>query len=257
MRKRIKSPVAYMGGKHKLGRKIAEQLPESQLYVEPFCGMASVFLAREPISKTNILSDIEGRVVHFLRMMRDEPERLGDWLAKTPWSRAEFEASLKQDHPDPVVRAAQTAIVCIMSMLSTPKPQPHRNFGMHTKHQRNLTHLKPEIETAGKKLLRAQLETDPALKLIRRVAKIEDAVIYCDPPYLARASRHYADNMTENEHRELLELLLTCKGKVAISGYPSALYAELLKGWRSVSWEQKLAMSPLGSSRQDTLWMNY
>ena len=33
MGKRIKTPVPYMGGKHKLARKIVELLPPSQLYV--------------------------------------------------------------------------------------------------------------------------------------------------------------------------------------------------------------------------------
>ncbi len=52
----IKAPLPYMGGKQKLARKIAALLPPAQLYVEPFCGMGSVFLAREPISRVGQVS---------------------------------------------------------------------------------------------------------------------------------------------------------------------------------------------------------
>jgi DNA adenine methylase len=37
--------------------------------------------------------------------------------------------------------------------------------------------------------------------------------------------------MSEADHRELLAVLRSCKGKVMLSGYPSALYDEELPGW--------------------------
>ena len=33
------------------------------------------------------------------------------------------------------------------------------------------------------------------------------------------------------DHRELLDALTACRGRVMISGYPSALYDEALAGW--------------------------
>ena len=84
MGKRIKAPVAYMGGKQKLARKIAELLPPSQLYIEPFCDMCSVFLAREPVSKTNVLNDKEKRVVHYSDRFRPTIRRCG--RCKGIWS---------------------------------------------------------------------------------------------------------------------------------------------------------------------------
>ena len=54
-----------MGGKQKLAGSIADLLPETGLYVEPFSGMASVYMAREPISRVNILNDRDERAVNF------------------------------------------------------------------------------------------------------------------------------------------------------------------------------------------------
>jgi DNA adenine methylase len=61
-----------------------------------------------------------------------------------------------------------------------------------------------------------------------------DTLIYADPPYLCETRSSpdvYACEMTEADHRELLEALKGCKGKVLLSGYASALYDRELVGW--------------------------
>jgi DNA adenine methylase len=42
--------------------------------------------------------------------------------------------------------------------------------------------------------------------------------------------------MTEEEHAELLGVIKQIPARVIISGYWSPLYAETLKGWRTVSF---------------------
>jgi DNA adenine methylase len=60
-------------------------------------------------------------------------------------------------------------------------------------------------------------------------------VIYCDPPYLHETrtvTDGYTHEMSRADHERLLECLLGCKGRVFLSGYPSELYTEALRGWR-------------------------
>ena len=52
--------------------------------------MAGVLLARAPV-KTEILNDLNGRVVNWWRAVRDKPEEFGRLLEFTPFSRAEYE----------------------------------------------------------------------------------------------------------------------------------------------------------------------
>jgi site-specific DNA-adenine methylase len=59
-------------------------------------------------------------------------------------------------------------------------------------------------------------------------------LVYSDPPYLMRtrtSGRRYRYDYEERDHVELLELLKSLPCGVIISGYASALYEELLKGW--------------------------
>jgi DNA adenine methylase len=73
----------------------------------------------------------------------------------------------------------------------------------------------------------------PALAVIEQFDG-PDALFYCDPPYLhqTRAAVDVYDfMMTAEDRRRLLAVLRSCRGKVMLSGYPSALYDECLHDW--------------------------
>lgn len=90
-----------------------------------------------------------------------------------------------------------------------------------------------------------------------------NVLIYCDPPYLpsarARANRRlYRYEMSEIRHRQFLRAVRSLKCMVQISGYWSSLYAQMLEGWRLVTF--KLATrgtARTGKMATECLWMNY
>jgi len=60
-------------------------------------------------------------------------------------------------------------------------------------------------------------------------------LVYADPPYLLHtrsSGRRYRFDYTEQDHRNLLELLRGLPCAVILSGYPCALYDEQLGDWR-------------------------
>ena len=81
-------------------------------------------------------------------------------------------------------------------------------------------------------------------------------LIYSDPPYLhhTRSSgRRYRFDYQEQDHIELLTLLKRLPCKVILSGYPSALYEELLPDWRSL----ELQVMNQAGVRTEKLWFNF
>lgn len=81
-------------------------------------------------------------------------------------------------------------------------------------------------------------------------------LIYSDPPYLMRSrssGRRYRFDYDEQDHVQLLEVLKRLPCQVIVSGYPSALYDELLVGWRSV----ELQVMNQGGVRTEKLWFNF
>ena len=81
-------------------------------------------------------------------------------------------------------------------------------------------------------------------------------LVYCDPPYLQEtrsSDRRYRFDYEEQDHRELLGLLRTLPCQVILSGYPSALYDEGLRGWQSLELQ---VMNQTGV-RTEKVWFNF
>ena len=81
-------------------------------------------------------------------------------------------------------------------------------------------------------------------------------LVYSDPPYLKRtrtSRRRYRFDYEEADHVALLELLKGMPCQVMVSGYPSTLYEERLRGWRSVEWQ----VMNQGGVRTEKLWFNF
>ena len=81
-------------------------------------------------------------------------------------------------------------------------------------------------------------------------------LVYCDPPYLheTRSSdRRYRFDYEAQDHRELLGLLRKLPCQVILSGYPSALYDEWLRGWQSL----ELQVMNQAGVRTEKVWFNF
>ncbi|RLC80247.1 MAG: hypothetical protein DRJ03_22065 [Chloroflexi bacterium] len=70
----VRPPFKYPVGKARLAPRLVDLLPEHKRYVEPFCGAAAVFFAKEP-SEEEILADIDPDVIFALKWMRNATEK--------------------------------------------------------------------------------------------------------------------------------------------------------------------------------------
>jgi site-specific DNA-adenine methylase len=100
-------------------------------------------------------------------------------------------------------------------------------------------------------------KADALQLLATRLVGFRRCLVYVDPPYLGstRAGRrHYRCEFdAPAQHRRLLRALCGLKCYVMISGYPSKLYDELLKGWRCIRYTTMTR----GGPRIECLWMNF
>lgn len=81
-------------------------------------------------------------------------------------------------------------------------------------------------------------------------------LVYADPPYLPVTRRRpicYRHDFDTADHISLLDLLRSLGCLVVLSGYPSPLYDESLKGWWRVDF---LGTSHIGR-RAESVWLNY
>jgi DNA adenine methylase len=85
-----------------------------------------------------------------------------------------------------------------------------------------------------------------------------DEFVYVDPPYLAstrRSSRSpYRFDYTDEQHVNLLEVLIRLPCNVMVSGYHSCLYERYLTDWRALSFRVRTRS---GETAEEKVWMNY
>ena len=85
----LRPPIPYFGGKQTIAQRVITEMPGHKHYVEPFCGSLAVLLAKEPVAHETV-NDLDGDLVNFWRVLRDQPEALARVCALTPHSRGEF-----------------------------------------------------------------------------------------------------------------------------------------------------------------------
>lgn len=268
-------PFPYFGGKTTLATRIAAVLPPHGHYVEPFAGSLAVLLAKQhaPMETVN---DLDGEVVTFWRVLREQPADLARVCALTPHARAEHQDAYDRHDDLTDLERARRVWVCLTqgrgATLRTTGWRhyvaPAGGFGMPG----YLDGYVDRMAAASERLHQVSLECRPALELIARYGTSPDVLLYVDPPYLgtSRANQHdrarsrhtsarYRIDMLDDEpHRELGQALLDCKAAVVLSGYPSPLYDEMFAGWDRIEFPTGTGQSARGewSTRTEVLWSN-
>lgn len=266
-RRRKKICFGWYGGKYNHLDWLLPLLPEAYHYCEPFGGSAAVLLNREP-SPVETYNDIDGEVVNFFRILRDQKNKLIEAIGLTPFSREEFYLAITEYGPHLpelerarrfFVRARQvrTGLAQTASLGRWANCKNTSRTGMSGVVSRWLGSVKGLLEIT-ERLLRVQIENRHALEIIK-LYDSPKTLFYCDPPYPHQArgdNKAYIFEMTDAEHIELAKVLTQVKGKVAVSGYRCDLMDKLYKGWRCVEAQAKKCHS-VKQLRVETLWMNY
>jgi DNA adenine methylase len=117
------------------------------------------------------------------------------------------------------------------------------------------------LEAVHHRLRDVKVLNRPALDVIRS-EDTKATFFYCDPPYYhptRTATEVYDHEMTERDHRELLDVLRTCKGKVILSGYANDLYDGMLARWRRETLDRPNNAASGKTKRRMTevLWCNF
>lgn len=252
----MKNVLKYPGSKTRVAPWIVEHIPEHKVYLEPFFGGGAVFFNKSP-AYLETVNDISEEVYNYFQVLRDCPEELMLKIHLTTFSRAEYEHCYEYTE-DRVERARRFAVRCCQGFGCSNR---YKNGWRNSKSKMSPVTYKfwnefPEIlRQASERLKEAQIECKPAVELIKQYNK-EEVFIYADPPYLlsTRKGYLYENEMTDEEHEELLMTLKEHKGKVMISGYDNKLYNELLKGWRISTCR---AVAENSTMRTEKIWMNY
>ena len=268
--------TSYYGSKRQHLKFILPLLPQTKIYVEPFGGSAAVLLNRMR-SEVEVYNDLFVDLCALMVSLRDHLPELQNVLRFTPYSRKEVILANANADID-MEKARRLLIKTYQSMFSK---LIHNNttgtdwgrqvkadfFGSGRRHLIRITpwvRLPVKHEAASRRLQGVIVENRDALDVIKEYDS-PDTLFYLDPPYVlsTRVRKDaYMNELKDSAHDKLADLLLSVKGKVAVSGYKSDLYDDLFpkeKGWVRYDDASKLlsASNMKGASRTESLWCNY
>ena len=252
--------LRYYGGKWKLAPWIISHFPPHQNYVEP-CGGAASVLLQKPRSPLETYNDLDGNVVNFFRVLRDQPDELIRKIRLTPWARAEYELSLEPCE-DVVERARRFFVASWMSMQGGHHSKTSKTWRSqkHVDDRYRLAcadMIAVDVETLAVRFDFVQIDNRDARDVIQRYDNA-DALIYFDLPYLPETRSQgdiYRLEVSHNFHLEAADLLCAAAGFVIVSGYACDLYRDLYEahGWKRVDKE---ARTNSGGKRIESLWLS-
>jgi DNA adenine methylase len=275
----VTGPLKWHGGKQYLARRIVDLMPPHTHYVEPYAGGLAVLLEKEPEGISEVVNDINRDLTNFWRVLQgvETFEQFRRFVEAVPFSEEEWRKAadiMEHIHEGDILVddrsvpwAAWFFIHCRQSLAGrmtsfAPLSRTRTRRGMNEQASAWLNAVEG-LPAVHARLKRVVVLNHDALDVIRQQDG-EQTLFYCDPPYLHEtrsAPDVYAHEMSYAEHDSLLNVLRGCKGKVMLSGYPSALYEQALHPprWRRLDFDISNHASGGKEKRRMTecLWVNF
>lgn len=259
--------IRYHGGKFRLADWVIRHFPKHTCYTESFGGAAGVLL-QKPRAYAEVYNDLDGEVVNLFRVLRNEDDRnkLIELLVFTPYSRVDFQEAW-EPCDNSIEKARRLIIRAQMGFGSAGASKGITGFRFDTKRAygtaQSLWVTYPNhLADVGQRLSGVLIENRPAIQILRDHDGAE-TLHYVDPPYVhdtrysgAKTGRVYRHEMTDQDHEELLKVLLELEGKVIVSGYPSEIYNDYLGKWKRVDTSARISSGRGNDTRTECLWIN-
>lgn len=229
-----------LGGKKRIASWIISHFPAHTSYIEPFCGGANVYFAKEA-AHVNVLNDKDESLINLYEQAVLHRERFCRAIAAIPYSRAVFER-MRRLHEDPSTRPFDRAVATFAwhhmrvplngawhyAANGNPHPDYYIKYGGRIQKWGS---IKVQAAAIIEHLSLAHIECDDALAVIKRYDR-PNALFYCDPPYVGTEMSHYA-GYTQQDFDALLFALASIKGAFFLSHYanPAITEAAARYGW--------------------------
>lgn len=248
----MKTPITYYGGKQKLAKLIVKNIPEHNLYGEPFIGGAAVFFEKPP-SPVEVINDVNQELINFYEVVKNDFAALETKVRVTLHSRTMFgDASHIYNRPhmfDRIQRAWAVWCLAAQGFAGLLDGSWGYDVAKNTTTKKINNKRVCFTEDYAIRLQNVQIECTDALRIIRS-RDTKAAFFYCDPPYFNSDCGHY-DGYSKDDFENLLKTLATLEGKFLLSSYPSPILKQYVKanGWHQIEIKQAVSVAHHNSKK--------
>lgn len=204
----------WIGGKRRLIKHILPLFPEHTTYVEPFCGGAALFFAKEP-SQLEVINDINSELVNLYRVVKNHLDELVRQFRWDLVSREQF-GWHKNQPTEQLTDIQRAARFFYLQRTAFGGKVEGQTFGVDaTRAPRlNLLRLEEDLSAAHLRLSRTMVEHLPWADCIQRYDR-PGTLFYCDPPYWGTVG--YGVEFGLDNYARMAELAKSIKGRMIIS----------------------------------------
>lgn len=202
----INSPFRYAGGKFYARKLILEHIPPHTSYCEVFAGGGSIFFAKVKAAN-NILNDLDEELMNVYHVIRDEPERLVDFLKGLPATK-ELHSYYKNEYKpsNDLQRAGRWYYLNRISYSGIMNMQ-NCYWGYGDKYSMRPENWPRNILKVSLKLQGVQLLCEDFERVIDNAPN--DTLLFVDPPYFdADQDKFYTCSFSRTDHYRLRDVLL-------------------------------------------------
>jgi DNA adenine methylase len=265
----ISAPIRYAGSKAMLMPKLLDLLPAHTRYVSVFGGSGADIL-NKPMSKYETWNDLDGHLFNLFSVLKHPMQRkeLVGLICMTTYSRREFTEAQKVLH-DPNTDAVQRAWATVVTgnqMLAgvhftrkLASQWAYFRLPSHTLRWPRLPHILVQVANRFRNVVIENLSWEAVLDKY----DCSTTLFYLDPPYVHSTrfsvGDQYAHEMSDADHKRLLDRLQVVEGRVMLSGYDHSFYNESLAHWKRYEFAAVCSMSSAKKKpkRTEVLWTNY
>lgn len=258
----------YYGGSLRIVNTLLSHLPpHTQRLIEPFCGSA-VFSLNAPWVPLRVLNDLNGDVIHLLRILREYPAELAHALSLTPYHRLEFTAALQpiSQEVDDIERARRIFVRFSLARAGGGRRLLPSDWSRSLSQERRgmagaVAKFRSRIarfDNLAARLATVQFEAVDFEELA--VYDHAQAFWFLDPPWepVTRSpgnGHKYTYEFTPDDYERLARFAQRRRGQVLVLGYDDGCLARLFAAWRRVTFDVVLSAGTGRAQRQVVGWL--
>jgi DNA adenine methylase len=254
----MKPPISYYGGKQNMLVHLLPLIPSHQTYVEPFFGGGALFFAKNP-APLEVINDTNELLINFYRQMVINFDALNLEIKATMHSRASHFKAGQIIKGRIVATDLERAWAMYVSIGQGFGNMINKGWGFQNSVEGRVAkvwkNMRANFEQYQTRLQNVQIDCQDALKVIR-LYDSETTLFYCDPPYYNSDCGHYK-SYNEEHYQELIDLLLTIKGKFILSSYPNRVIDSKQWIYRNDIVQNRAVNAAKGATKIETIITNY
>lgn len=207
-----------------MAHHILPLIPQHTVYVEPFCGGATILFAKPWPSVTNshyyreAINDQDSRLINFYKQLRENGEELVRRIQLTPFSEQEHQESLRETLMcEDKLEAARRYYVNVQQSFSNILNGGWARSVYGTNHAATWINKLSSLHEYIARMQSVHICCADALEVIKKFDSPQ-TFFYCDPPYPGTDQGHYGGYSVQ-DFEKLVALLDSCQASFILSNY--------------------------------------